>query len=132
MLASCREEGEVTSKPDEYKRVFEAGENTIMHAIAEVLKEKKFGTAKINPAKKQVESDYVIQDEWRSKTVARIKKLNWKECEVTLSIISEKKTSKGWEMRRLLENKQYDNFFDAIELQIYQELYKVKEGRISP
>jgi hypothetical protein len=35
-------------------------------------------------------------------------------------------------MRRLLEKRQYDKIFNAIELQIYEQLYKVKEGRVSP
>ena len=63
---------------------------------------------------------------------ARVKKIDWKECEVTLSVITEKKIPSGWEMRRLLEKEQYDKYFDAIELQIYKELYKVKEGRGNP
>jgi hypothetical protein len=29
-------------------------------------------------------------------------------------------------MRRLLGKTQYDTFFDAIEAQLYQEMYKVK------
>jgi hypothetical protein len=43
-----------------------------------------------------------------------------------LSVITEKKIANGWEMRRLLEKKQYDTFFNAIELQLYQEMYRVK------
>jgi hypothetical protein len=126
LLTSCGEEGQVISKPDEYTRVFEANEKIILQAIAQVFKEKEFGNTTINYDKNQVESDYSIQDDWRSKSIARVKKMNWKECEVTLSVNSEKKTSTGWEMRRLLEKKHYDNFFDAIELQIYNEMYKIK------
>jgi hypothetical protein len=126
LLASCMEEGQVISKPDEYTRVFEANENNILLAIVQVFKEKGFVSATINAAKNQVESDYSIDGDWRSKSIARVKKITWKECEMTLSVITEKKTSTGWEMRRLLEKKQYDNFFDAIELQLYNEMYKVK------
>jgi len=43
---------------------------------------------------------------------------------VTLSIITEKKTSTGWEMRRLLGKEQYERFFDAIDTQIYREMSK--------
>jgi hypothetical protein len=125
-LTSCSEDGPVLSKPDEFTHVYEANENSILQAIAQVFKEKGFGKATIQPEKNQVESDYTIQGEWRTKNIARVKKISWKETEVTLSVITEKKTSTGWEMRRLLEKKQYDDFFDAIDLQIYKELYKVK------
>jgi hypothetical protein len=126
LLNSCKEESPGDSKPDEYVRVFEANEDTVIKAIVQVFKDKKFGNAKIDYEKKQVETDYSIQDDWRSKSRARIKKINWKECEVTLSVITEEKTSSGWASRRLLDKKLYDNFFDAIELQIYNEVYKVK------
>ncbi|MBM4271621.1 MAG: hypothetical protein FJ139_05610 [Deltaproteobacteria bacterium] len=125
-MTSCREEGEVISRPDEYTHIYDAREEVILQAIAKVFQEKGFGKATIDPEKKQVESEYVIQDEWRTKSTARVKKISWKECEVTLSVTSEKKTSTGWELRRLLEKKQYDNFFDAIELKIYEEMYKTK------
>jgi hypothetical protein len=127
-LTACREEGQSVniSKPDEYMRIFEADENTILRAIAQVLKDKSFGPAKIDYGNKVVETDFTTQDDWRSKSSARLKKINWKECEVTLSVITEKKTSSGWESRRLLEKSQYDNFFDAIELQVYNESYRVK------
>jgi len=123
---ACMEDGEVISKPDEFTRVFEANEEVTLRAIAQVFKEKGLGNAKIHPRKNQVESDYTIQDDWRTKSTATVKKINWKESEVTLSVISEKKTSTGWEMRRLLEKKHYDNFFDAIDLQIYNEMFKVR------
>jgi len=119
-------EGQVISKPDEFTRVYEAGENTVIRAIAQTFKDKGLGNVTIHPEKHQVESDYLIQDDWRSKSTARVKKINWKECEVALSVIMEKKTSTGWEMRRLLGKEQYDIFFDAIDLQIYQDLYKVR------
>ena len=126
-------EGEqVISKPDEFTRIYEAGENIVIQAIALTFKEKGFGNATINPDKNQVESEYIIQGEWRTKSTARVKKINWKECEVALSVNTEKKTTTGWEMRRLLEKRQYDKIFNAIELQIYEQLYKVKEGRVSP
>ncbi|HVO66567.1 MAG TPA: hypothetical protein VMT12_08800 [Syntrophales bacterium] len=131
-LTSCMEGGQVISRPDEYTRIYEASEDIILKALKQVFREKGFGNASINPEKKQVESDYLFQNEWRSKATARVKKINWKECEVTLSVNTEKKTSTGWEMRRLLESEQYDKLFTAIELQIYQEQYKLKEDRSNP
>jgi len=124
-LTSCLDEGKVITQPDEYKRIFEGNENNIIQAIAHVFKEKA-GSAKIHPGQNKIESDYVVQNKWRTKTTAWVKKINWKECEVTLSVITEKKTEAGWEMRRLLEKEQYDKYFNAIELQLYQEMYKVK------
>jgi len=97
-----------------------------MRAIAQVFKDKGFGTPVINQETNQVESDYLMQNDWRTKCIARVKKITWKECEVALSVTTEKNTSTGWEMRRLLGPKQFDTFFDAIELQLYQEMYKVK------
>jgi membrane-bound lytic murein transglycosylase B len=126
LLTSCKEEGEVISKPDEFTHVYEAGENKLLQAIAQVFKNRGFGTAAIDKETGKVESDYMVQDEWRTKGIARVKKINWKECEVVLSVITEKRISKGWEMRRLLGKTQYDTFFDAIEVQLYQEMYKVK------
>lgn len=125
-MASCREEGQVLSKPDEYTRVFEANENHILLAIEHIFKEKGFGKAVISPDRSQLESDYITENDWRSKSVARIKRISWKECEVTLSVITEKKTATGWELRKTLGKKHYDNFFDAIEIQIYHEMYKIK------
>src|SRR5271157_3342223 len=81
LLTSCREEGEVISKPDEIKHVYEASENKLLQAIAQVFADKGFGAAVINQEKNQVDSDYLIQDEWRTKGTARVKKINWKECE---------------------------------------------------
>jgi hypothetical protein len=130
-LTSCQEDGQILTKPDEYKRVYEASEDTMIRAIAQVFKDKT-GSSVTFPEKNRIESDYVIQNEWRTKNTARVKKINWKECEVTLSVVTEKKIPSGWEMRRLLAKEQYDKYFDAIELQIYKELYKVKEGRGNP
>jgi hypothetical protein len=124
-LTSCKEEGKVISKPEEYKHVYEASEDVIIRAIAQVFKDKS-GSATIQPGQNKIESDSVVQDGWRTKHSAQVKKLNWKECEVTLSVITEKKTESGWEMRTLLEKEQYDKFFDAIDLQIYKEMYKVQ------
>jgi len=71
-----------------------------------------------------VKTDYIVQGDWRTKSIAHVKRLNRSECELVLSVIAEKKTEKGWEMRRLLEKDQYDTFFDSIELQIYREIAK--------
>ena len=119
--------GVVILKPDEYSHVYEAKEKVVLQAIANVFKEKHIGAnVTIDRKKLLVDSDYVESGDWRTKTSARVKRLNWKECEVYLAVITEKKTGKGWEMRRLLQKEQYDNFFSVIELRIYEEMSKIE------
>ena len=118
--------GQVTIlTPDEYKRTYEANEKFILKAVTSVIREENIGTnVEIKSGENIVETDYVVQGDWRTKIIARVKRLNRSECELTLSVITEKKTDKGCEMRRLLEKDQYDAFFSNIKFQIYQEIYK--------
>jgi len=117
----------VILKPDEYSHVYEAKEKVVLQAIANVFKEKHIGAnVTIDRKNLLVDSDYVESGDWRTKTSARVKRLNWKECEVYLAVITEKKTGKGWEMRRLLQKEQYDNFFSVIDLRIYEEMSKIE------
>ncbi|MEE9911244.1 MAG: hypothetical protein K4571_05925 [Deltaproteobacteria bacterium] len=132
-LISCAHElgdgfrSAVISKPEEHKHVYEAKEKVILKSIAGVLEEKKIGdNISIDYNHNRVDSDYVISDDWRIKTNARVKRLNWKECEVSLIVTTEKKTKTGWELRRLLGKDQYDSFFSVIDLKIYEEMYKVE------
>lgn len=128
-LISCGAElGQVIiSQPDEYRHTYEAKETVILKAIARIFKEKAIGSnVIINQKESTVESDYVIQKEWRTKGSARVKRLNWKECEVMLTIITEKKTETGWEMRRLLDKEQYVIFFNVIDLKIYEEMSRIE------
>jgi hypothetical protein len=117
----------VISKPDEYKHTYEANEKIILRATARVFQEKNMGiNARIDGANNRVETDYIIQGDWRTRSIAKVRKLNWKDREVVLSVITEKKTKTGWEMRRLLEMEQYLNLFDEIELTIYREMANVE------
>ena len=117
----------VITKPDEHRQTFEAGEKVILKAIAKVFIEKDIGSnITVDSKKNTVESDYIYQKEWRTKSSARVKKLNWKECEVTLTVITEKKTENGWEMRRLLDKDQYANFFRVIDLKVYEEMSRIE------
>lgn len=117
----------VISRPDEFRNNYEAKEAVILSAIARVFIEKKVGcNVKINSNNLTVDSDHFVQDDWRTKSHALVRRLNWKECEVTLSVITEKKTKTGWEMRRLLNKEQYDVFFRTIELKIYEEMSKIE------
>ena len=128
-LISCGPEiGQVViSKPDEYRHTFEAKEKFILKAIASVFRDKNMGiNVTINKEKQTVETDFINQGDWRIRSSAYVRKLNWKESEVFLSVITEKKTEKGWEMRRLLNKEQYVNLFDVIELKIYEEMAKIE------
>jgi hypothetical protein len=117
----------VISKPDEFRHNYEAKEAVILKSIARVFIEKSVGSnVRINHKKFTVDSDYFVQDDWRTKSNARVRRLNWKECEVILSVITEKKTEKGWEMRRLLGKEQYETFFSTIELKIYEEMSNIE------
>ena len=60
------------------------------------------------------------------KTSARVRRLNWKECEVALVVTTEKKTRTGWELQRLLGPDQYLVFFSVIELKVYEEMAKIE------
>jgi len=117
----------VISQPDEFTYTYEAKEKFVLRAIERVLKEKKMGTnIRVDEEKHLVESDFIVLDDWRTRSLARSRTLNWKETEVTLSIIAEKKTPSGWEMRRLLEREQYTKIFDTIDLKIYEEMYRTQ------
>ncbi|HDQ04444.1 MAG TPA: hypothetical protein ENN23_07780 [Deltaproteobacteria bacterium] len=117
----------VISEPDEYRVVYEANEEVILRAIAGVFWEKRMGTnVTIRKEDNYVKTDYIVQGDWRTKSLAKVRKLNWKESEVLLSVITEKKTKSGWEMRRLLDKQQYLNLFGTIELRIYEEMAKRK------
>ena len=128
-LISCAPEfGQVIiSKPDEYRHTYEASEKFILNAIARVFRDKSMGrNIKIDRENKRVESDFIIQGDWRTRSVAQVHKLSWKEREVVLSVITEKKTETGWEMRRLLDKEQYISLFDIIDLAIYEEMSKIE------
>jgi len=117
----------IISKPDAFRHNYEAKEAVILKSIASLFKEKNVGSnVIINYKKLTVDSDYFIQDDWRTKSNATVTRINWKECEVVLSVITEKKTDSGWEMRRLLNKEQYETFFRIIELKIYEEMSKIE------
>lgn len=117
----------VISKPDEYRQTYEANEKVILRAIARVFRDKNMGTnVTINKEKQKVETDFIIQDDWRIKSSAYLRKISWKETEVYLSVIAEKKTETGWEMRRLLDKEQYVSLFALIEMKVYEEMAKIE------
>lgn len=125
VLCSCVVEGKPIDKPDEFTHVYEAKEKFILRAIAQIFKDNALGRATINEGTHEVTTDFIVQGEWRTRSLARVRNVNQQEREVTLSVITEKKTSKGWEMRRLLEKEQYERLFNDILFQIYREMSKL-------
>lgn len=117
----------VISQPDEYTYSYEANEKVILKAIARVFKEKNIGSnVRIDWNNLRVDSDYVISNDWRTKANARVERLNWQKCEVSLIITTENKTETGWEVRRLLHKEQYGTVFNVIEMKIYEEMSVVE------
>lgn len=126
VLCACMAEGEPIDKPDEYTRVYEADEKYILRAVSQIFQEGSLGKAPIHVDANEVTSDWIVQGEWRTRGIARIRRIDWREREVKLSILTEKKTPSGWQLRRLLEKEQYDKIFNAIDSQIYREMYKTE------
>ncbi|MGV8081909.1 MAG: hypothetical protein AB2L22_17810 [Syntrophales bacterium] len=123
-LWACLEEGEPVDHAEQVSHTYEAKEKHVLRAIAQVFSEKDLGRATIHEDAHEVTSDYVVRGEWRTRSFARVRQINWKECEVKLTVMTEKKTSTGWELRRLLGQDQYKKIFKSIESQIYREMYK--------
>ena len=117
----------VIDTPDEYRRTYEAKDEIVLRAIARVFQEKQMGrSVTINRKDRTVLTEYLTENDWRTKSFARVKQINWKETEAVISIIAEKKTKTGWQMMRLLKKEQYTNLFSEIELRIYEEMAKIQ------
>ena len=56
--------------------------------------------------------------------VATIEKIGPKKKEVTLSVVTERKSSSQWEPKKLMGKEQYEQLFGEVEMQIYRELYE--------
>ena len=117
----------VIDTPDEYRRTYDAKEEIVLRAIARVFQERQMGlNVTINRKDRTVTTDYFTRDDWRTKSIARVKQINWKETETVITIITEKKTKTGWQMVRVLKKEQYANVFSEIELRIYEEMAKIQ------
>ncbi|MBM4329938.1 MAG: hypothetical protein FJ117_01735 [Deltaproteobacteria bacterium] len=126
MSAACQHTPDALFEPQGTSQVFDADEKIIIRAIAQVLKDRGFGEAQIEADQKRLETDYVVEKDWRTKVVATIKKVGRKEREVTLLVITEQKDASpsGWKPKKLLGKEQYEKIFGEIEMQIYREWYK--------
>jgi len=124
--SSCVHTPETLPEPESNSQVFEADEKIILKAITRIFKDRGFGEPKMEADKGRLETDYVVQGDWRTKAIATVKKISRKEREVTLSVITEQKSSSQWKPKKLLGKEQYEKIFSEIEMQIYREWYKAE------
>ncbi len=128
-LASCAHQPEalLSDFPDpgsaKNVRIFDLDEKAILKGIASVCKNRGFTEVTVAPDKNRVETGYLVEDDWRTKIVASVKKISRKEREVTLSVYTERKSFAEWEPKKVMGKEQYDKLFNEIELQAYRELY---------
>lgn len=125
LFLSCQHTPNPIEKSESFQSIFEADEKVILRAIAQIMKDRGFGSSKIDVEKAHLETDYVVQEDWRTKVEASVKKLNRREREVTLWVVTEKKTPTGWRPWKVMEREHYEKLFNEIELQIYREMSKV-------
>ena len=105
-------------------RVLEFKDTIILRAITSILKERGYENPKVDLGKGKVETDYVVEGDFRTRVEATAKKIGRNEAEVTLSVITEQKSSSGWKPKNIMDKAQYDKFFDEIEMQSYREIAK--------
>jgi len=121
---ACRHAPLALPEPEKATQTFDADEKIIMKAITRVLKDHGFNPFQVEADRGRLETDYVVQGDWRTKVVATIKKISRKENEVTLSVITEEKSFSRWQLRKIMGKDQYDKLFGEIEMQIYREWSK--------
>ena len=125
LLTGCPEES-LDGLPAKVKntRVLEFRDKIILRAITSTLKERGYENPKVDLEKGRVETDYVVEGDYRTKVEATVKKIGRNEGEVTLSVTTEEKSSSGWKPKNIMEKAQYDKFFEEIEMQSYREMAK--------
>jgi len=122
--ASCGHFPDTQPELEKSSRIFDGDEKVILRAIARVLRDQGFGNSRVEADKGRLETDYVVEGSWRTKVVATIEKIGPKKKEVTLSVLTEKKSSSQWKPKKVMKKEQYDKLFGEIEMQIYREWYE--------
>ncbi len=115
---------DAASEPEKATQVFDADEKVVLKAITRVLKDRGFGDSKVEADKGRLETDYLVQADWRTRVIANVKRISRNETEVALAVITEKNSSSGWQPKQLMGREQYEKLFSEIEMQIYREWYK--------
>jgi hypothetical protein len=105
-------------------QIFDVDEKIIVKAITRVLKNRGFGNPRVEADNSRLETDYVVEGDWRTKVVVTLEKISPKKREVTLSVVTEKKSSSQWQPKEIMMKEQYDKLFGEVEMQIYRELYE--------
>ena len=105
-------------------QIFDVDEKIIVKAITRVLKNRGFGNPRVEADNSRLETDYVVEGDWRTKVVATIEKIGPKKREVTLTVVTEKRSSSQWQPKEIMMKEQYDKLFGEVEMQIYRELYE--------
>lgn len=121
LAISCMYFPDASPKLEKARHIFEGDEKIVLRAIKGVLRDRDFGEA-VETDRGLLETDYVVQGDWRTKVVATVKPIGRKKNEVTLSVVTEKKSSSGWVPKSIMGKEQYETFFNEIEIQIYREL----------
>ena len=122
LAGGCALYPDVQPESEKVSQIFDVDERIIVKAITRVLKDRGFGTARVEADNSRVETDYVVEGDWRTKVVATLEKISPRKREVTLSVVTEKKTSSEWKPKKVMAKEQYDRMFGEIEMQIYREL----------
>ena len=122
LAGGCAMYPDVQPESEKASQVFDVDERIIVKAISRVLKDRGFGNSRVEPDNSRLETEYVVEGDWRTKVVATIEKISPRKREVTLSIVTEKKTSSEWKPKKVMAKEQYDRMFGEIEMQIYREL----------
>lgn len=124
-LIACVPSEDDVPRLDRASKILEGNEKIVRKAIVTVLREQGYGEIKETPHG-TLETDYVTGKDWRTRVIAATRELGRRKCEVTLVLVTEKKTSKAWEQRSIMGKEQYDQFFDLIECQMYREWSQVE------
>ena len=112
-----------TPKLEKSRKEFDGDQKIVLKAVRSVLLDRDFGEAK-ETAPGRLETDYVVQGGWRTRVIATVTPIGRRKSEVTLAVITEKKSSAQWLPKALMGKEQYDEFFKEIEIQMYREWYK--------
>lgn len=124
LTAACGHFPDALPETDRASQIFDADEKVILKAITRVLKDRGFVDPRVEADKNRLETDYVVEGNWRTKVVATVEKISPKKREVTLSVVTEKKSSSQWQPKKIMGKEQYDKLFAEIEMQIYREWYE--------
>ena len=124
LAGSCGHFHDALPESQKVSQIFDADEKIIVKAITRVLKDRGFGNPRVEADNRRLETDYVVEGNWRTKVVATIEKIGPKKKEVTLSVVTEKKSYSKWQPKKIMMKEQYDKLFGEVEMQIYRELYE--------